>query len=198
MPPVVEHDGAVDEHQRDRRPDRVAVRERMPVQEPGRLVREEAHQPAGERGEVGDPRRPERLGERDQVGPRVPAVRHLHRQPFGRVQDPEPIPVEHDDRGGIAGDERVASPTLGTLDALEQDAGSVARERREDADRGGHVGEQLGPHRCERVALGRAFERSSIGPDPHLISFTEHRRAMGEPYPTRTRLSRVREAEPVG
>ena len=57
-------------------------RERMPVQELRRLVREEAHQPAGERGEVGDPRRPERLGQRDEVGPRVPG-RSASRPPAG-------------------------------------------------------------------------------------------------------------------
>ena len=167
LPPVVEHDGAVGQHQRDRGAEGIAARERVPVQELRRLVREEAHQAAGERGEVGDPWRPERRGQRDEVGPRVPGVRHLDRQPIRRVEVPETLPVEHDDRGGIAGDERIPPPPLGTLDALEQDAGSIPRERREDADRRGHVGQQLGPHRCEREALGRAFERFSIGTNPH-------------------------------
>ena len=64
-------------------------------------------------------------GQGDEIRPRIPGVRHLERQSIGRVQDPEALPIEHDDRGGIAGDERIPPPALGPLDALEQDAGPI-------------------------------------------------------------------------
>ena len=131
------------------------------------------------------PGRSERASEGDEIRTGVTAARRLERQSVGGVLDPEAVTIEHDDRRGVARDERVPPPALGALDALEQQARSVTGERREDADRGRDVGEQLGPDRCEREPLGLALERVSIGTNPHAVSFAgrRHRFASAVPYP---------------
>ena len=82
-----------------------------------------------------------------------------------RVLDPEPVAVEHQGRGGVAGDEGVPTPALGALHRLEQDARTVAGDRGEQADRGGDVGEQLRPHGDERPVARERVERCPVRPD---------------------------------
>ena len=86
------------------------------------------------------------------------------------VLDPQSVGVEHDGRGRVAGDEGVAAPALRALHRLQQDAGSVARDRREQADRRGDVGEQLRPDGNDRPVAREGVERGSVRSDTEVRS----------------------------
>ena len=64
--------------------------------------------------------------------------------------------LERGDR--IAPDEAEPAPPLAVLDGLEQEARAVADQLRVRGDRRLEVGEQLGPHRHDRVVGGERAE----------------------------------------
>ena len=76
-----------------------------------------------------------------------------------------PVRVRDDHGRRIAGHERIAAPALGALHGFEQHAGALARQRREEAHRRGHVGQQLGAQRDQRPFAREGVERLAIGPD---------------------------------
>ena len=120
------------------------------------VVAEVADEPAVQRRQVGEARRPvagqERLDrgehalvERDRVG---------HGAVDGDVEA-----AGREGRGGPAADERPAAPALAVLDRLEQEAGLVVpAEAGEGGDRRDQVGQQLAPHRDDGVLRGEGVE----------------------------------------
>jgi hypothetical protein len=86
------------------------------------------------------------------------------------ILDAKSVGVEHHDRGRIAGDEGVPAPALRALHRLQQDAGSVAGDRREQADRRGDVGEQLRPEGDDRPVAREGVERGSVRSDTEVRS----------------------------
>ena len=67
---------------------------------------------------------------------------------------------------GSPGHERVPAPPLRALDGLQDQAGAVARQRREQPDGRGDVGEQLRPHGNQRPLGRERVELVTTG--PHL------------------------------
>ena len=168
LPPVVEHHGAVDHEQSDRRTRRVVrLGCRVSVEEVRRLVREVAHQAADQGREVGEPGAGERTCDRDQRLPRfgVGGQGHRRERPHD-VLDPHAVAVDDHGRRGVARHERVPAPPLRALDGLEDQAGAVARHGGEQPDGRGDVGQQLRPHGDQRPLGRERVELVTTG--PHL------------------------------
>ncbi len=171
LPPVVEHHRPVDHQQADRRARRLGrMWRRVPVEQRGRLVGEVAHQPAGERGEIGETRAAERVRRRTSASRGDPERRRLEGHLSNGVLDTQAVRVQHDRRGRVAGDERVPTPALGSLHRFEEDPRPVAGDRGEQPDGGGDVGEQLGPHGDDRPLASERVERGSVRSDPEVRS----------------------------
>ncbi len=140
----------------------------MAVEQRGGLVRHVPHETARERRQVGDAGRRERLGDEPEGRPGGGAVGDVgERERPARVPERETAVLRDDDGGRVAGRERGPSPALRALDALEQDARTLCRQRGEHADRRRDVRQQLRPDGNERPRLGRCVERLAIGVDPH-------------------------------
>ena len=89
----------------------------------------------------------------------MPAVaRHVDGQ---RAVDLDAAVAQQQRGHRVAADEREAAPPLAVLDRLEQEAGAVADELGVRGDRRLQVGEQLGPHRHDRVARAASARNSS-------------------------------------
>ena len=169
LSPVIEHDRSIDREEPDRGARGVVgVGCGMTVEEAGGLVREVPHQPPRERRQVGETRPADRTRRADERLARRSPVGDRQGQLSGRILDPQTGAVE--DQGGrrVAGHEGVPPPAFGTLDRFQQDAGSRARDGGEQADRGGHVGQQLGPHRNERPLAGERLELDPVRMDIEL------------------------------
>ena len=78
------------------------------------------------------------------------------------------VPVAQQERGDrVAADEREAAPPLAVLDGLEEEARAVADELGVGGDRRLEIGEELGPHRHDRVVTGQRPELVAARADPH-------------------------------
>jgi hypothetical protein len=170
LAPMIEHDRPVDDEEPDRRTGRFPGGEGVAVEEHRRLVRQETDQPSGQRREPLDARRVQSLRELDEIGARVARPRHVESEVASDVLDVHALLVHDDDRRRIARDERVPTPALGALHALQQDAGTVAGECGEHADRRRDVGQQLRPHGDEPVRPRERIEGLAIRPNLHVIT----------------------------
>ncbi len=180
---MVEHDGPIDDQQRDRRTGRrLRGRRRVSIEQPRRLVRDTAHEPAGHRRKIGEAWPSQGSRERDQRGAGVPGAGPGQERP-SHVLQPRAGPVDDHDCRRVSRHERVPTPALGTLDRLEHDPRTVTSKGREEPDRRHDVGEQLGPDRDERPRSGKPFEGIGARLDAQVLV---HRVAPRSAYRYRT------------
>ena len=137
---------------------------RQPLDLADDVVAEVAHQPAVQRRQLGDDGRPVRGQQVLERGEDPPIARHVDGQ---RAVDLDPPVAQHERGDGVPADEREAAPPLAVLDRLEQEPRAVTDELGVRRDRRLQVGQQLGPHRHDRVRAGQRAELVPAGADAH-------------------------------
>ena len=129
------------------------------------VVAEVAHHAAVQRRQLGEHRRP--VG-REEVLERGEDARRRAARRSGSSPSTSTRPSRSTQRGDrVAPDEGEPAPALAVLDRLEQEARRVADELGVGRDRRLEVGEQLGPHRHDRVLAGERAELVPARPQPH-------------------------------
>jgi hypothetical protein len=178
---VIEDDSAVDGQQPDRGTRRVGrMRCWVTVEQLGGLVGQVAHQTAGERRQIGEPRPAHGAGRGDQRSAGFELRTDVERKLAHDVAQLEAAAGQHEGGRRIAGHEGIASPTLGPFDGFEQDPGPATGDGGEQPHGRGDIGEQLRPDRDEGPLASERVEDLPFGSDP---KFERHGRLLTRTSP---------------